>query len=80
MLTYTKISPKMVNPRDLARNTEEDKEDNLKTTFQAPGSAASGLGLLLPVSTHLDWVKQQICPATSVSMGQFIELFKRTLP
>ena len=44
---------------------------------QAPGVIGSALGLVGPVSAYCDWVRWKIGSATSVSVWQYVKLFKQ---
>ena len=58
MATYAKISPKMVNPRDMAVNTEEEKEEEDKAEEESLNTEdylASRLSMLSPPSLMADF-------------------------
>ena len=56
MVTYTKISPKVVNPIDLARNTEEEEITDMTPLAErgvmpgSPSLEAVAIALSIPVS------------------------------
>ena len=52
MVTYAKILPKIVNPRDIAGNTEEQEQEETRTkqnNFENSESGDGQLGLVVPV-------------------------------
>ena len=80
-VTYAKISPKMVNPRDIAgERRRRRKRRTLVATLPAPGvGMGSEMGLVVLVSVYCDWVRQQVRSATSISVWQHAQWESRSV-